>query len=375
MTTQSNQSDAITPAYGPGSLQALGIGVLSFQQLASVVNWSNKSDFKSAEWTPWVDLPHQSSIAAAATQPVVQPEVQPLVETAVTVAAPDQPEASSPAVVTTPYVEPQAENAAPVTEPIAVEEVSAPAVTEEPALKELAAEQAASAKLAADATAATALAAAAELAAGRKRLENEAQLAAQKQAETQLAEKQLAEKQLAAEKLAEEQLAAEKLAFEQVAAEKLAAEKIAAEKLAAEKLAAETKELLIEQQTQTVQAASKAPASITNKQTAAPPTATSNAAPVRIITPDVSRAIRTTPQMALSAVPAANKPLVTQDAPLDDYVARLERLVLELNMEIGRRSDTSNSGDSLQELSRRVIELNLENLALREQLQYTPDAS
>ena len=59
----------------------------------------------------------------------------------------------------------------------------------------------------------------------------------------------------------------------------------------------------------------------------------------------------------------------TEHASVDDYVAKLERLVLELNMELARRDDRP-SGNTLEDLSQRILDLNLENLALREQLQH-----
>ena len=51
-----------------------------------------------------------------------------------------------------------------------------------------------------------------------------------------------------------------------------------------------------------------------------------------------------------------------------EYLAQLERLVLELNLELGRRDNQLQPVDPIEQLQQRILDLNLENLALREHL-------
>lgn len=55
----------------------------------------------------------------------------------------------------------------------------------------------------------------------------------------------------------------------------------------------------------------------------------------------------------------------------DAYLTQLERLVLELNMELARVRGEQSDVDPMEQMANRIIALNLENLALREQLQRT----
>ena len=57
------------------------------------------------------------------------------------------------------------------------------------------------------------------------------------------------------------------------------------------------------------------------------------------------------------------------DMQQDDYLAQLERLVVELNMELARVRGEEATVDPIEQMANRIIALNLENLALREQLQ------
>ncbi|XZE19253.1 hypothetical protein SH449x_004570 [Pirellulaceae bacterium SH449] len=54
----------------------------------------------------------------------------------------------------------------------------------------------------------------------------------------------------------------------------------------------------------------------------------------------------------------------------DAYLTQLERLVLELNMELARVRGEQSDVDPMEQMANRIIALNLENLALREQLQH-----
>jgi hypothetical protein len=53
----------------------------------------------------------------------------------------------------------------------------------------------------------------------------------------------------------------------------------------------------------------------------------------------------------------------------DDYLLQLERLVVELNMELAQVRGEQIGVDPMEQMANRIIALNLENLALREKLQ------
>ncbi len=59
----------------------------------------------------------------------------------------------------------------------------------------------------------------------------------------------------------------------------------------------------------------------------------------------------------------------TPSGPTETYLAKLERLVLELNMELIRRHESDQAVDPVEQLTQRIIELNLENMELKEMLQ------
>lgn len=66
----------------------------------------------------------------------------------------------------------------------------------------------------------------------------------------------------------------------------------------------------------------------------------------------------------------SSNPRAPRDATSsEDYLLQLERLVLELNMELGRSRGESKPSDPMEQMANRIIALNLENLALREKLQ------
>ncbi len=54
----------------------------------------------------------------------------------------------------------------------------------------------------------------------------------------------------------------------------------------------------------------------------------------------------------------------------EDYLRKLETLVLQLNLELGQRTKSNNPvQDHIESLSQRILDLNLENLALRQELE------
>jgi hypothetical protein len=63
------------------------------------------------------------------------------------------------------------------------------------------------------------------------------------------------------------------------------------------------------------------------------------------------------------------------EIPQDDYLLQLERLVVELNMELAQVRGEEATIDPIEQMANRIIALNLENLALREQLQQSSQKS
>ncbi len=192
------------------------------------------------------------------------------------------------------------------------------------------------------------------------------------QAKTQAADKAAADK-AAADKAAADKAAADKAAAEKAAAEKAAAEKAAADKAAAEqaeRAAAEKRAAQAHKSMPEVKPASHAaPVEASPMLPAATPTQPLSATPV--LTPAATMAAEQSPRRVdVRPVSMPVTPVTLQHptaaGSVEAYLRQLEQLVLQLNMELGRRDQASS--DPIQDLSQRVIDLNLENLALKEQL-------
>ncbi len=179
------------------------------------------------------------------------------------------------------------------------------------------------------------------------------------------AEKLAAEKlktELAQQQQKQQQLEAEQRQAKQIEAERLEAQRIEAERakqatLALEARRAEETQAATGRQNSTNLNAEQSNPRVNGSVTRAPDRISRLVADVSAKTlADQSRAT------------AIQRPSCT-DSSLETYLAQLEQLVLQLNMELGRRDQASS--DPIQDLSQRVIDLNLENLALKEQLRQT----
>ena len=71
------------------------------------------------------------------------------------------------------------------------------------------------------------------------------------------------------------------------------------------------------------------------------------------------------------ALPSSVRPVSAGQHSQEDYLLQLERLVVELNMELASARGEQEAIDPLEQMANRIIALNLENLALREKLQRT----
>lgn len=70
-------------------------------------------------------------------------------------------------------------------------------------------------------------------------------------------------------------------------------------------------------------------------------------------------------------LPSSVRPVSAGQHSQEDYLLQLERLVVELNMELASARGEQEAIDPLEQMANRIIALNLENLALREKLQRT----
>jgi hypothetical protein len=334
-----NQS-AIAWQPAAGSLQAMNLGCMPLGQLGQLLNWRNEQSYTVPDRKPWVDLP----LAAESTKPVEAPSPQPV----------QQPVGPSDVVA-----------AATTTE----------TPTEENALQEAKAQELAAQELAAElAVKAEAEAAAKEAAAAYEAAANTAKKAAIEEAtarETAVAKETAAKEAVAKES---QEAAARELAAKETAA------RVVAARVAAAKQAADTKA-----------AAESAPAQLSAP--SVPTVAKENKLDVaskRILSTasqrEDNRVVDSQPTIARTEplslnlnetvpfLPSTHRP-PRNESSSDDYLLQLERLVLELNMELGRSRGEPKPVDPMEQMANRIIALNLENLALREKLQRTLNAS
>jgi len=403
-----------------GSLQALNLGALTVSNFGDVVNWTNNPNFKVTTLSPWVELPVRMFDAVdtdikndvAASEPVnvaesQAPDAQQVENVVPAVAVESAPvelahNAAEIAVAETMAkdnnlaADRAAELAKQADEAIKVEAANAEAAKQ---AAEVAArlKQESEAKTQAD----LALAESQRAAAERARAERvaaemaEAELAATKLALAEQAETANLESKRALAEQAElasaetTRLATERLEVDLAEGNRLAAEKLAAEKLAAELAlsafkAKDQARKLAEQKAFEEESPSSAEAgneTQTPVQDVEPVSAIQASRATRIVASaektdarpcserGVSRAISPPKKLSNASSVAALHPVTgSTSQSTEDYLAKLERLVLELNMELGRRSENEEE-DPVAQLSQRIIELNLENMDLRERLQ------
>jgi hypothetical protein len=70
-------------------------------------------------------------------------------------------------------------------------------------------------------------------------------------------------------------------------------------------------------------------------------------------------------------LPTTLRPIASGEQSQEEYLLQLERLVVELNMELASVRGEQEAIDPIEQMANRIIALNLENLALREKLQRT----
>ena len=331
-----------------GSLQAMNLGSMPLGQLGQLVNWRNEHGYTIPDRKPWVDLPLAATNPGNAPAPVASASVEP----------------TKPAEIIAPESVPP-----PVAPPdVAAEATSLSAQADDAAL------EAAKAQDLAEATA-KAMASAAEEAA-------EAAANAANKAAKEAADAKEAAARDAAAKEAQEAL---ETAAKEAAAKQVAETKAAADSARTELPTPSTLSESIAIQETTAEPIPNPPrvptAAKETKSTVAPKT--NSAAATKPDSNHIAESQPTRPRSEplslhlneIAPIPPSNLRSPRSESSSDDYLLQLERLVLELNMELGRSRGEPKPVDPLEQMANRIIALNLENLALREKLQRTLNAS
>lgn len=361
-------------ATGLHSLQSLGWGAVAMQQLNQLINWSGQSSFQGAPVSPWValiseDRPSAPTTNQSAVLPVPAPAEQ----------GPDQPreqpaqanQDAASAVVAT-----DSESDKKALEQAAREQAARELALKEQAEKEQA-EKAQAERLRAEKEQAETLERTVREAA--ERADEERRLQAKVDDERRLAEEAALASAAAQAKLNQEKADSERIAKKPTEPPQATVEQTPAEK--------PTQDRQVES-TAAPQPIAEKPAvekPVTSKSTTEQPEAerqTHNRQSIPL--PNLPKTaerkpvadrptLATTPATVVPGSVTVDRPLVATlqrpvsvDQTVEGYLAKLEQLVLQLNMELGRRDAASS--DPIQDLSQRVIDLNLENLALKEQL-------
>jgi len=369
-----------------GSLQAMNLGSMPLGQLGQLVNWRNEHAYTIPDRKPWVDLPLAATNPGNAPAPAASTSVEP----------------TKPAEIIAPESVPQ---------PLAAPGTVATAPTSESSANDAALQEAKEQEL--GAVAAKAAATAAEEATAREAAAREAaarEAAAREAAAREAAAREAAAREAAAREAAASEAAASEAAAREAAASEAAASEAAAREAAAREAAA--REAAAKQVAETEPAANSAPTeppalsspseSIAEMESAAKPIPNEPRVPTAAKETKSDIALKGSPSAASKPdsnritesqlTRARSEPLslhLNEIAPIapsnlraprsesssDDYLLQLERLVLELNMELGRSRGEPKPVDPLEQMANRIIALNLENLALREKLQRTLNAS
>lgn len=290
-----------------GSLQALNLGMFSLDQLASLINWGNESDYKPPMCNPWVKIDladgtadHNVGAASSAGKASATHD------DSATEAAADATVRKAAMVATDPG---ELERTATVTQ------VAAEADDHRESAAEL-----------------------------------------EHPVEPELSE-QTEQDSPASEAAGDAELPTDSVASEQTADTRQASavvSEVAAETQATDSLATAEHE----QEMPSVSVAASTDPVPRRSDAHAPAVATSVSKSNRV-------AARTQPPVIMKQTPT-NRPAMN-----DDYLQRLESLVLELNLQLARQTCDSeaNDIDYTQWLSQRVIDLSLENMSLQEELQ------
>jgi hypothetical protein len=324
---EKNSKSTAYGGQGGGSLQSLNLGVLLVGQLSQAINWTNGSSFKKPDCKPWVDLPaHSSGLGDDRATSVVTPDQAasvPLIVEDTGSKVDDIPDVEvvkvPPPVLSSPVAEPLAsertenidltppEIATPEVVAI-VEVVTADPVETAPPPIEIAAE-----KLPAD----------------------EEKVAFESKVEVDQSLINIVEPSNSPREVAQEVTAA------QPVSDRLIEEKV--------------------EQTPIVEAISQN---------------SNRVRPIEPMTNDEVGERPSKPQLRQSYQGVEKVPLAKAisrsprvEVAQDDYLLQLERLVVELNMELARVRGEEATVDPIEQMANRIIALNLENLALREQLQ------
>jgi hypothetical protein len=354
---QKTNSQSSSANANRGSLQVLNLGSLLVGQLAQAVNWSNDSAFKKPECKPWVDLP---LVANVASTPQSTPEAVVADSAPVSVVSEESKSETGPTSVVE-IKEPLVPDAAPAKvvpqdkEPTtSVHETATEKLSEPGELDSLAGE------IRSDAVeisqeAPPAVAEASPVVAAR----SEDVTLEETPPPTVTTERSIAKAEI---KVEEEPVAIVDKALdtssELVRSQSKSEQETKLEPEPASKpkaMNAESKRVAIESADRENQDAAR-PALQKSRDTDR----------VRDPKPHVSQSHKMAERVSFAK--SASMP-ARVDQSQDDYLLQLERLVVELNMELAQVRGEQTAVDPMEQMANRIIALNLENLALREKLQ------
>ena len=344
-----------------GSLQSMNLGAMLVRQFGEAVNWTNSPSYQMPKYNPWVDLPVSASdLAVSASELPVSASELPVSVSEMPVSASEMPE-------------PNPEEPLPPTEFIS-----------ETQANELASCQVAPSQVAPSQVAPAQV--------------TPAQVTPAQVTPAQVAPSEETPVEVATSEVTTSEVATfEETPFEETPSQETPSAKGGEETAGIEQLAIEAAELAAELQERSVrleEAQRAAESETANKQAAlrveqnelkprnrnvveaekrtqtnqkvAESVVALEAEPIAIILDTVAKNSRVRDYAPIQS--AFHMPSASDDSS-EEYLCKLERLVLELNIELGRRNERQNKTDPIAQLSQRIIELNLENLALKDMLQ------
>ncbi len=374
MASENSIENQSSVAWKPvaGSLQAMNLGSMPLSQLGQLVNWRNEQTYTIPACKPWVDLPLAATDPGNVSAPAASAPVEPTKPTDIIAAeSVSQPVAPPEVAVAAPTLDSSANDAA--LQAAKAQELAEAAAKEAAAASELAEAEKAAAKAKAAADLEVAAAAQAAEAAARD-------AAAKEAAALEAAAKVAAAKEAAAREAAAIENAAREAAAKQNAQTKAAEDSAPIEPPAPSPLSEST--VTKESAAEPIPDPPKVTTAAKETKSAVAPKTSSSAASQT----ESNRSSENQPTRARSEplsshlndivpIVPSNLRSPRNESSGDEYLLQLERLVLELNMELGRSRGEPKPVDPIEQMANRIIALNLENLALREKLQRTLNAS
>lgn len=382
--TQDKSRASVASHANGGSLQKMNLGSLLVGQLGQAINWSNDASFKKPECKPWVDLPISDvelTSKPSPVEPTPSQQAEPAREAPVAVTT------SQPAIVDVPEeinVEKVPDSQPTVVSSIdsTVDSTNDSKIEPEPA-KSSSSDQVEAPTTTVEAKRETDV----------DNIQASSAIASQPQDEISIDAKSKSslDESVTQSRKAEEIAAAPSAA---TVAEPTPAELTRSEPARSEPARSEPTPPAPTPQKPSAEAASIAVASARELPSASPaaiderltnetevvapmaPVATRTNAASKPVSSMGSNVVSSGPSQKTKSfdkpvLPSTLRPIASGEQSQEEYLLQLERLVVELNMELASVRGEQEAVDPIEQMANRIIALNLENLALREKLQRT----